>query len=278
MRRIVHLVAVGDKTEFTLRGLDRALTDTLDQPFGLAAIVNQVGDRTDLEPVQTREFGQVGQPRHRSVVLQDLAQDSGGRMAGEPRQITARLGVAGAHEHPALLGDQRKDMSGMHDVGRLRVGSARDPDRVRAVRRGDARGHAMRGLDRYGEVRAVHRAVDSRHRRQVELPRSRFGDRHADQATTIFGHEIDRLGRDAIRGHDQIALVLAVLFVDEDRHAAGLELRDDLGSGAHGARRRGRSGGKRVARVDSMQMRRSHGIPGAAGQAIIISRRPGSFW
>jgi len=181
-------------------------------------------------------------------------------MAGESREIAACFGVTGAHEHAALLRDQRKDMSGMHDVGRLRVRSARHPDRVRTVGRGDARGHAVRGLDRHGEVRAVHRTVDSSHRRQVELPRVRFGDRHADQPTAVFGHEIDRIGRDAVRGDDQIALVLAVLLVDEDRHATTLELGDDLGNRTHGTRRRARSRGQRVARVDGVQVRSGHGV------------------
>ncbi len=64
---------------------------------------------------------QIRQPRHGAVVAHDLAQHRGGREAGEARQVAARFGVAGAHQHAAGMRDQRKDMAGLHDVLGLRV-------------------------------------------------------------------------------------------------------------------------------------------------------------
>ena len=61
----------------------------------------------------------------------------------------------------------------------------RHADRLRAIGGRDAGGHAMRRLDRHGEVRAVHRAVDRRHRREIELARALFGDRHADEPAAV---------------------------------------------------------------------------------------------
>ena len=49
--------------------------------------------------------------------------------------------------------------------------------------------------------------------------------RQADQAAAEARHEVDGLGRDMVGGDDQVALVLAVLVVDEDDHAAAA---DDL--------------------------------------------------
>ena len=43
-------------------------------------------------------------------------------------------------------------------------------------------------------------------------------------------HEVDRLGRDEVGGEHEVALVLAVLLVDEHDHAAGLEVGDDFGA------------------------------------------------
>ncbi len=44
-------------------------------------------------------------------------------------------------------------------------------------------------------------------------------------------HERDGLRGGPLRGHDQIAFVLAVLIVDDDDHAPGLQLGDDLFNG-----------------------------------------------
>ena len=45
----------------------------------------------------------------------------------------------------------------------------------------------------------------------------------------MLRHEVDRLGRDEIGGEHEVALVLAVLLVDEHDHAAGLQVGDDVG-------------------------------------------------
>ena len=61
-----------------------------------------------------------------------------------------------------------------------------------------------------------------------------LGERQADQAAPVRGHEVDRLGRHLLGRHAEVALVLAVLVVDEDDHLAGadvLEGRLDRGDG-----------------------------------------------
>src|SRR6185295_1593048 len=44
------------------------------------------------------------------------------------------------------------------------------------------------------------------------------------EAAAVHGHEVDALGRDRVGGHGEIALVLAILVVDEDHHLAGADL------------------------------------------------------
>src|SRR3546814_10656736 len=53
-------------------------------------------------------------------------------------------------------------------------------------------------------------------------------EREADQPAPVRRHEVDRVGGHHLRGDDEIALVLAILVVDEDEHAAVLRLVDDL--------------------------------------------------
>src|SRR5215471_10766343 len=66
----------------------------------------------------------------------------------------------------------------------------------------------------------------------MELPRALLGDRHANQAASKARHEVDDLRGHGVGCGDEIALVLAILFVDQDDDAASLELGDDVGDGA----------------------------------------------
>jgi hypothetical protein len=47
--------------------------------------------------------------------------------------------------------------------------------------------------------------------------------RQADQPAAVTRHEVDRLRRDLRGGHRQVALVLAILVVDDHDHPAGLK-------------------------------------------------------
>src|SRR5207237_172573 len=62
-----------------------------------------------------------------------------------------------------------------------------------------------------------------------------FGVRHAHQAAAVLGEEVDLVGRDELGAEHQVALVLAILVVDQDDDAAGADLRDDLGNRADGS-------------------------------------------
>ena len=231
MRRVGELVAIDDEAERAVRRRERPLGDALDEALGAAPVLDQVGDRADLEAVRLREHEEIGKPRHRAVGVHDLAQHRRGSEARRAPRGRSMLRCARAREHAARLRDQRKHVSRLHDVGGLRVGRRRHADRVRAIRGGNARGDAVRRFDRHREIGAVHRAVLRDHRREIEALGVRRGDRHADQSAAVCRQEVDLLGRDEIGGEDEIALVLAVLLVDEDGHPPGLEVGDEIGNG-----------------------------------------------
>ena len=46
---------------------------------------------------------------HRAVVIDQFADDADRWQAGEVAQVHCRFGMAGAHQHAAFLGHQRKD-------------------------------------------------------------------------------------------------------------------------------------------------------------------------
>ena len=85
VRRVGQLVAVDDEAERAVLGRERSFGDTLDQRLGPAAMVDQIGDGADLEPVRLREHDEIGQARHRAVVLHDLADHRRRREPGKAR-------------------------------------------------------------------------------------------------------------------------------------------------------------------------------------------------
>ena len=92
----------------------------------------------------------------------------------------------------------------------------------------DAGRHALGRLDRQREVGALIKVGVADHQRQAQLAATVAGQREADQATAIAGHEIHVLGTDAGCRHDQVTLVLAVLVVHDHDHPALAEVVEDL--------------------------------------------------
>jgi hypothetical protein len=58
--------------------------------------------------------------------------------------------------------------------------------------------------------------VLAHHERELELVAALAGDRRADQARGVLQEEGDLVRRDVLGRHDEVALVLAVLVVDDD--------------------------------------------------------------
>ena len=114
-----------------------------------------------------------------------------------------------------------KTWPGRHDVVRRRGGIDGDLDRPRAVGGGDPGRDAVARLDRDGERRAELRLVLVGHLAQPELVAALGGQAEADQPAAVDGHEVDRVGRDELCGDREVALVLAVLVVDDHDEAAG---------------------------------------------------------
>src|SRR5262249_27399015 len=57
----------------------------------------------------------------------------------------------------------------------------------------------------------------------------RIVHREADQAARVRRHEVDVLGRDELGREHEVALVLAILVVDQDHHLAGADLVEGAG-------------------------------------------------
>src|SRR5438477_12315127 len=91
MRRVGQLVAESDQSKIAFGGAYRPFAYALDQSLGLAAVMDQIDDRADLEPMLPRKLHEIRQPRHRTVIVHDLAQHRSRGMPRQPREIAARL-------------------------------------------------------------------------------------------------------------------------------------------------------------------------------------------
>jgi hypothetical protein len=199
--------------------------------LGFQPVADQVRDAADLQAVLLREDLQFGATRHRAILVQDLDQHRRRLQPGQRGEVATGLGVAGAGEHAARLRGEREDVAGLGEILRLRIALHRHLDGARAVVRRDAGGDALGRLDRDGEVRVVRRGVVADHGPQAELARALLGEREAQQAARLAHHEVHVLRPHHLRGHHDVAFVLAVLVVEDHDHAAGADVVEDFGDG-----------------------------------------------
>ena len=128
----------------------------------------------------------------------------------------------------AGAGPQREDVPRLDEVvgGRGRID--RDLDRPRPVGGRDARRDALAGLDRDGERGAERRLVLVGHLPQPEHLAALRRQAEADQPAPVRRHEVDGLGRHELGRDRQVALVLAILVVDDDHEPPGADVLDRL--------------------------------------------------
>ena len=224
MLHAAEVVAVHAQSEVG-RGLTRVgrLHNTADEPILLKPVPDQVRDRDDRDVVRRREALEVRHPRHGAVVVEDLADDGRRIATGQAAQVDRPFGLPGTHEDASTARAQREDVPGADEVLRSRAGRDGGLHRPRAVRCRDARRDAFTRLDRHREGRAELRRVLLNHHGKLQLIQPLLCEREADESAAVHGHEVDRFGRDLVRGEDEVALVLAVFVIDEDDHPASAD-------------------------------------------------------
>ena len=71
-------------------------------------------------------------------------------------------------------------------------------------------------IDRFGKRSAKIGSVHRRHQWQIQLVAAFFGERQADQATAVFGHEVDRLRSCFLRSESHIAFIFAIFVIHQN--------------------------------------------------------------
>ena len=200
-----------------------------------APVLDQVGDRDHLEPVARAVPPRSGT---RAIVPSSFmisqTTPAGISPASRARSTAASVWPARSSTPPRRARSGKMWPGWTRSRG-LRARVDRDLDRARAVVRGDPGRDALARLDRDGEGGPERRLVLVGHLAQAELVAALLGQAEADEAARVRDHEVDRLGRGELGRDREVALVLAVLVVDDDDEAALADLLDRLLDGGEGA-------------------------------------------
>jgi hypothetical protein len=227
------LVGVGGEVA-PWRG-DAGLGDPAHELLALAAVADEVGDGDHHQAVLLGEALELGPAGHLHAVLgDDLAQHARRVEAGQAGQVDGGLGVAGPLQDTAVLGPQDVDVAGPVEVGGLGAGLDQRPDGRRPVGGRDPRAGAVAVVDGDGERRPLRLGVGRDHEGEVELVGPVLGDGGADEARRVFDEEGDLRRRGELGRHDEVALVLPVLVVDDDDDLPAADGGDGLLDGGEG--------------------------------------------
>ena len=165
---MVHLVErghIGIAGELADLARDLELGDPGHELFARLAVGDQIGDRNPLQRVLLGKGRDLRPAHDRAVVVDQFANRRHRLDLGEPAQIDRRLGMAGAHQDAAILGDQRKDVAGPDKIAAAGIAVGEVADRRGAVFGRDAGRRAVPVIDRDGKGGAVDRVAVGDHRR-----------------------------------------------------------------------------------------------------------------
>ncbi len=180
-------------------------------------MADQVRDGDEPDSMFPGELLEVGHPSHRAVLVHHFADDSGGIEPGDAGEVDRRLGLPRALEHPSWTRAQGKHVAGPHQVRRGGLGVDGRENGTGAIGGGDPRRNSLLRLDGNAERGPVVRGILRDHQRDAQIVEPLAGHRHANETAAVARHEVDGFRSDLLGGDGEVALVLAVLVVDDDR-------------------------------------------------------------
>ena len=220
-------LGVGDELEVAPLGGEEDLFFAADEGLVGHAVGDEVLDGDDLEAEALGHLLELRHAGHGAVVVDDLDEGAGGVEAREASQVNSSLGVAGTHKHAAVAGAQGVDVARAAKLVGLGGGVGEGADGAGAVVHGDAGGAAvLEVVDGNGEGGAEEGGVVVHLHVELQLVASLLGDGGAEHAAAVLEHEVDVFGSDFFGGHDKVALILAVLVVDNNNKFAFAEILD----------------------------------------------------
>ncbi len=221
---------VGEEFEVAPFGGEVNLFDAFDELFAFEAVADQIGDGAHFEAVLLAEDFEFGSSGHFAVFAHDFADDGGGFEAGDSAEIHAALGLTGADECSAVSGAEGVDVSRAKEVVGLGVVGDGNLDGGGTVFGADAGGDtkAFGGIDGDGEGGSELGGVVFGLAMESEAIALFGGERKADESSAMGDHKVDGFGGDELSSVDEVALVLAVLIINQDNGSPRFQLFDGL--------------------------------------------------
>ena len=121
-------LAEGDRGELSVGGRQPDGRRPLDQLLVPAAVLDQVGDRDQFQPVSLAVRDQVVDAGHCPVLVHDLADDASRDHAGEPGEIDGCLRLATTLKDAPIARAEREDVPRADEVVGALAGVDRDLD------------------------------------------------------------------------------------------------------------------------------------------------------
>src|SRR5579859_5357557 len=108
--------------------------------------------------------------------------------------------MSGALKNAAGSRSQWKNVAGLDQIFRHSGRLGHDLNRARTVSSRNAGGDSARGIHAHLKIRAKTFAVLFDHSFDAQLLQSFGTGRNANESASVLGHEVDRGGRDELRG------------------------------------------------------------------------------
>ena len=211
----------------------RRLGDLADEPLGAQAVAPELGDRDHRQPMRAGErleLAAAAPSRVRSGVTTSERTPAGWSPASRARSTAASVWPGRSSTPPGRLRSGKMWPGRTKSAGDgVRIGER--AERPRAVGGRDARRDARGEVDRDRERGALPLSVVADHQRQVELVEPLAWESAAQMTPEVCSRKnASDSRRDRVGGHDEVALVLAVLVVGDDDHLAATDRGDGLRS------------------------------------------------
>ncbi|OPZ59694.1 MAG: hypothetical protein BWY86_01164 [Candidatus Aminicenantes bacterium ADurb.Bin508] len=189
-----------------------------DQVFPGQAVSDDVLDADDLEVQPLGKLFQLGKTGHGPVGVEDLADHSDRRDAGDPTEVDGALGLPRTDQYPSLLGANGKDVPRAGEVVGFHRRIHGGPEGGETVEDRDSRRRSVFVVDGDGEGGSVAGGVElvRNHEGELQLRGPGVGEGQADETTSLLNHEVDGFGGDSLSGDEEIPFVLSMLVIDEN--------------------------------------------------------------
>ena len=223
----VERVLVGDQFEMPILAREVHLRNPMDKVLRMFAVLDEILDGDDVQPMLFRKRLQLGRAHHVAVIRHDLTTEPRREQPCHTREVGRRLGVSRTAQDAPLNRTQGEYMARAAEIRGLCRRIEQHLDRVAPLVRRDARRRVVR-IDADSEGSLVVVRVVLHHLTDLKLVEAAADDRRADQTACMCRHEVHVLRRHLLCRDDEVALVLPILIVHDDEHLSVFDILDCL--------------------------------------------------